>query len=254
MTNRPCGKGLPRPKRHPFRGNDGPPTSTHNLLLSPFLIEEFTVTLKRFRQACLPLFAFAIAACSSGPQVTRTQELSASADAPYGNILVITLLSSFDSRRYLEDEIVARLAARGTTAVPSTSLMDTRTPVTRATFVKMVEDLDADAILLTQLVDLRSEGTIVDMSPEATVNLRPTGYWNVFSVDTTEYVEPQAIDFKHSLVLLTELYSVKERGPVWGIQSRSQYSISFDRARDYSIVINEAKAITDYLARDGLID
>ena len=83
--------------------------------------------------------------------------------------------------------------------------MDTRTPVTRATLMKMVEDLDADAVLLTQLVSLRSEGTFVDMSPEATVNLRPTGYWNVFSVDTTEYVEPQAVDFSHSLVLLTEL-------------------------------------------------
>ena len=123
----------------------------------------------------------ALGACSSGPQITRTQDVLASADTPYKNILVITLFSSFDSRRYLEQEVVSQLSALGTGAVASTSLMDTRTPVTRATFMAMVENLDADAVLVTQLVSLRSEGRVVDMSPEATVNLRPTGYWNVFS-------------------------------------------------------------------------
>ncbi len=198
-------------------------------------------------------FALVLGACAGGPQVTRTQPVSDAADLPYENILVITLLSSFDSRRYLEDEIVSQLAALGTKAVPSTSLMNTRTPVTRATFIEMVENVGADAVLLTQLVSLRSEASFVDMSPEATVNLRPTGYWNVFSVDTTEYVEPQALDFEHSLVLLTELYSVKKREPVWGIESRSEYSVGFDQARDYSIIVNEAKAIARYLARDGLL-
>ena len=120
--------------------------------------------------------------CSTGPQVTRTQELSESANTPYKNFLVITLLSKFDSRRYLEQEVVSQLSALGTQSVASTSLMNTKTPVTRATFMAMVEQLDADAVLVTQLVSLRSEGTVVDMSPEATVNLRPTGYYNVFSV------------------------------------------------------------------------
>ena len=90
--------------------------------------------------------AVVLGACSSGPQITRTQALSESADSPYQKILVITLYSSFDSRRYLEEEVVKRLAQRGTEAVASTSLMDTRTPVTRATFMAMVEDLDADAV------------------------------------------------------------------------------------------------------------
>ncbi len=192
-------------------------------------------------------------ACSTGPQVTRTQELSESANIPYKNILVITLLSKFDSRRYLEQEVVSQLSALGTQSVASTSLMNTKTPVTRATFMAMVEQLDADAVLVTQLVSLRSEGTVVDMSPEATVNLRPTGYYNVFSVETTEYMEPQAVEFEHSLVVLTELYSVLKRETVWGIESKSRYSMGFDRSKDYSIIVNEAKAITKYLSRDGLI-
>jgi len=195
----------------------------------------------------------ALAACSTGPQITRTQEVPETADTPYKNILVITLLSKFDSRRYLEQEVVSQLSALGTSAVASTSLMNTKTPMIRDTFMKMVENIDADAVLVTQLSSLRSVGTVVDMSPEATLNLRPTAYWNVFSVDLTEYVEPQAVEFEHSLVLRSELFSVRTQEPVWGIESKSKFSLGFDQAKDYSIIINEAEAIAKYLSRDGLL-
>ena len=194
-----------------------------------------------------------LGACATGPQITRTQELSESADTPYKKILVITLLSKFDSRRYLEKEVVSQLSELGTESVASTSLMNTKTPVTRSTFIAMVEQLDADAVLVTQLVSLRSEATVVDMRPEATVNLRPTGYYNVFSVETTEYMEPQAVEFEHSLVLLTQLYSVLKRETVWGIESKSRFSLGFDQSKDYSIIVNEAAAIAKYLSRDGLL-
>ena len=210
-------------------------------------------TLVRPRALLLFGMVAALAACSTGPQITRTQEVPESADTPYKNILVITLLSKFDSRRYLEQEVVSRLSALGTTAVASTSMMNTKTPMIRDTFMKMVENIDADAVLVTQLSSLRSEGTVVDMSPEATLNLRPTGYWNVFSVDLTEYVEPQAVDFEHSLVLRTELHSVLTQETVWGIESKSKFNVGFDQAKDYSIIVNEAEAIAKYLSRDGLI-
>ena len=103
-----------------------------------------------------------LGACAMGPKITRTQALSESANTPYKKILVITLYSSFDSRRNLEEEVVRRLTELGTEAVASTSLMNTKTPVTRATFMAMVEDLDADAALVTQLSSLRSEGSFVD--------------------------------------------------------------------------------------------
>ncbi len=123
----------------------------------------------------------------------------------------------------------------------------------RDTFMEMVENLDADAVLVTQLVSLRSVGTMVDMNPQSTLNLRPTGYWNVFTADLTEYVEPQGAEFEHSLVLLTELYSVLTKEAVWGIESKSKYKLGFDQAKDYSIIVNEAEAIAKYLSRDGLI-
>ena len=197
--------------------------------------------------------AVALGACATGPQITRTQEVSESAETPYQKILVVTLLSSFDSRRYLEDEVVLQLSRLGTDAVASTSMMNTRTPVTRQTFLAMVEEIDADAVLVTRLVSLESKGTMKNMNPQATRNFRPTYYYNVWSVELEEYVEPQAVQFKHSLVLATQLYSVHNREPVWAIESKSKIVQSFDQMKGYSIIADEAKAIATYLSRDGVI-
>jgi len=225
------------------------------MLFQNSLNEVFTVTLKFIWQK-IPLFfwfAVAIGACTTGPQITRTQEVSESADAPYQKILVITLHSAFDSRRYLEDEVVKKLSELGTDAIASTSMMNTKTPVTRETFLAMVQEIDADAVLVTQLVSLESKGKVKDMNPQATRNFRPTYYYNVWSVELEEYVEPQAVEFKHSLVVATQLYSALSREVVWAIESKSKIAQGFDEQANYSVFVDEAQAIATHLSRDGLI-
>jgi hypothetical protein len=202
---------------------------------------------------CVFGISVALAACSTAPQVTTTQKFAESADAPYENILVIFLADKFDSRRYLETEVVKILTENGTQAVASTSMMDSRTPKTRQTFVAMVDDIGADAVLVTQIANLQSEGTVVDMNPQATYNFRPTYYYNVWSVELTEYSEPQAVDFEHSLALATQLYSVSAKDVVWAIESKSNIKQAFDKGPDYSIYVKEAEAIASHLLRDKLI-
>jgi hypothetical protein len=204
-------------------------------------------------KSILASITLALCACSAGPQVTTVQALSDSADAPYENILVISLFKSFDSRRYLEKEIVKQLSERGIKGVASTSLMDTKTPVTRQTFMDMVEALESDAVLVTQLVNLESVGTLKDMNPKATHIFRPTYYYNVWSYELTEYVEPQRLELEHSLVLATQLYSVLNKEAVWAIEANTTIVQDFDQQSGYSVIVDEAKAITSHLARDGLI-
>lgn len=156
-------------------------------------------------------------------------------------------------RRYFEKEIVKQLSARGVKAVASTSLMDTRTPVSRETFLAMVEGLDSDAVLVTHLVNLETAAKMKDMRPESTYNIRPTYYYNVWSVELTEYVEPQGMELKHSIVLATQLYSVLTQEPVWAIESRTKIVQDFDQRGDASVIVDEAKAITSHLSRDGLL-
>ena len=198
-------------------------------------------------------FLVLLGACSSSTRVVKVQELSESADAPYHKVLVVALFKKFEPRRYLEDEIVKQLSGRGVQAVASTSMMDTTTPVVRKTFVDMVGKVGADAVLVTHLLNLESTSKEVDMRPEATRNFWPTDYWNVFTTELTEYVEPPGVEFQHSLALATEMYSVRTKKPVWAIQTHSKIQQDFDHLRDYSIYVNEAATIVGRMDREGLV-
>ena len=92
-----------------------------------------------------------------------------------------------------------------------------------------------------------------DMNPQATHNFRPTYYYNVWSVELTEYVEPQSLELSHTLVLATQLYSVLNKEAVWGIESKSKIIQDYDHRQDYSVFVDEAKAITSNLSRAGLL-
>lgn len=197
--------------------------------------------------------AFALTACASRPSVSVSQPLMADADAPYQKTLVVALFASFDARRYLEKEIVSRLEQQGVTAVRSTSMMDTTTPVTAATFVDMVNEIDADSVLVTQLTAYETAVSAKDARPESTWNYRPTYYYNVFEVELTEYVEPKIVNLEHDLLLATQMFSASARKPVWGIDSHTRFTEEIDRGFDYGIFEREADAIVARLVRDGVV-
>ncbi len=210
-----------------------------------------------FKSTCVRLWFVAVSACglvacSAGPEVTRVDGAQPS-DETFDKILVVSLFESFDMRRYLETELVSQLKANGTEAIASTSMMNTLTPVVPETFIEMVKEVGADSVLVTQLVHLDSKGTEMTMRPEASLNIRPTYYYNVFSVELTEYTEPPDIRMEHDLTLLVELISALTRERVWKIETRSKIVLKGEMERDYSAYVDEAKAISRQMARDGLL-
>ena len=196
---------------------------------------------------------FLLSACAGGTKVTRVQHLDPAADAPYQKLLVIALLSSFDARRYLEKEIVTQLAELGTDAVASTTMMDTRTAVTRETFIAMVEKIAADGVIVSQLVHVESTSTLKDARPQATYNFRPTYYYNVWSVDLTEYVKPPGLEIATELVMATQVFSVATRESVWTMEAEFEIVQDIDQVWSYSVFPNQAKEISKLMSRDGLI-
>lgn len=196
--------------------------------------------------------ALFLTACA-GPQVTRTQPLSETADAPYDNILVVSLFQSFDMRRYLEREIVRQLEDRGIDAVASTSMIDVKTPLNRDTVLEAVGKANSDAVLVTQLLDVQTSSRLRDRRPEATYNIRPTYYYNVWSVEQTEYSEPQGLEAKHEFSMATQVFSVSTKEPVWTIETHSRLKRNIDGQFSGTSILDEAKAISGAMARDGLL-
>ena len=213
------------------------------------------MVIRSWWQNSLPLLGFAVllSACASGTKLTRVQDLPEKADAPYEKILVVSLFSSFDSRTYIEKELIKQLAELGTDAVGSLSMMDSRTNATRQTYIDMVDLVGADAVVVIQLESLETDAKVVDASPQATYNVWPTYYYNVWSVQLTEYVEPPGVMFDNKIVMATQVYSVSLQEPVWGIESQFKIVQDIDSTWDYGVFIEQAKVIANNLSKDGLI-
>ena len=196
--------------------------------------------------------ALVFVACA-GPQVTRTQPLDEAADAPYDNVLVVSLFQSFDMRRLLEREIVKQLKAQGVDAVPSTSLISVKTPLNREAVIEAVGQANSDAVLVTQLLDAQTTSRFRDRSPESTYNIRPTYYYNVWNVELTEYSEPPGLEAKHEILMATQVFSVSTKEPVWTIETRSRLKRDVNMQFSGTSIADEAKAIAGAMARDGLL-
>lgn len=203
--------------------------------------------------AILFLGVFTATTAGAAPQVKRVQKLSKDSGAPFQNILVISLFSEYGARKALEKRIVSLLAERGTKSVASTSMMDTKTPMTRSTYIAMVDRTGADALLVSQFIDGESKIEVKDANPETTVNVRPTYYFNVWSVNVTEYVEPQFVLEKGTVMIATQMYSVAKEDAVWAIESKVKYKVEFGVPRPYDAYDEEAESIVKHLARDKLV-
>jgi hypothetical protein len=209
-----------------------------------------------FLQRILLIFISAVilAGCASGPQIKRIYDVPKSADTPYENILVVALLESFDSRKRLEKAVVNRLAEHGVDAVASTSKMKTTTPMAKEIYLDMLNEFNSDAVMITQLMDSESKTFMTQSaSPEATYNVRPTYYFNVWEVELTEYTEPESVGFDVSFLLMTELYSVQSKEKIWAIESSSKFAGLGGAAENYMVFIDEGNAMVDRMLKDGLI-
>ncbi len=168
-------------------------------------------------------------------------------------MLVVSLFKSFDMRRFLENEIVKQLNARGIDAVASTSMIDVKTPLNRDSVLAAVGEANSDAVLVTQLLDGQTSFKVRDRRPESTYNVRPTYYYNVWNVELAEYSEPRGLEAVHELLMATQVFSVRTKEPVWTIETRSKLKRNIDRQFSGTSIADEAKAIASTMAKDGLL-
>ena len=107
---------------------------------------------------------------------------------------------------------------------------------------------------VTQLQSAEISAKVKDMNPEATYNIRPTYYYNVWSVELTEYVAPPALQLDADLALSTQLLSVASEETVWSMESHVKVVRKAESYWEYSIYIDQAVAIANAMSRDGLIN
>jgi|GEM_PF-817739 len=217
--------------------------------------EIILLQLTPLRRAWLVTFVvILLSGCANKAQLVDIQSLEKSATVPYNKVLVVGLFDSFETRSLLERAIV-RDIGRGTPgAIAATSLMTTTTPLNAESILAAVKKSGADAVLVTQLIDLTESQTIVkDRNPQTSVKVSPTYYWNVYDVRVTEYMEPQYLEAKGTVLLMTELYQVDGQQRVWGVESKAKIVKDLSRPDYYPFVDSEAQKLVKRLRSEGII-
>ena len=99
------------------------------------------------------MLALLAAGCSKPTSVTPTWHESRETAGSYDRILVVGITENGSRRRSFEDYVVRDLERRGNTAWASSRHMDVTAPLDRASVLQVVEQLGADAVVATRLVN-----------------------------------------------------------------------------------------------------
>jgi hypothetical protein len=207
----------------------------------------------------IAFMAFALSGCANKAHLVNVQPLDKSAATPYNKVLVVGLFKSFETRSLLERAIVQDIGRGTPGAVAATSFMKTTTPLNYESIMAVVKESGADAVLVTQLIDKSSSKTIVkDRNPQTSykvspANTYPTYYWNVWEVQIKEYMEPQYLETKLSLLLMTELHQVDNQQLVWAVESKAKIVKDLSRPDYYPFLTSDSAKIVERMRSEGMI-
>lgn len=202
----------------------------------------------------ITLVALTLGGCANIARLTEIQPLEKSAAVPYNKVLVVGLFNSFDTRSLLERAIVQDIGRGTPGAVAATSFMKTTTPLTTETIKAIVKESEADAVLVTQLVDMsKSKTKVKERNPQTSYKINQTFFWNVWDVQVVEYMEPEYLEQKLSLYLITELYQVDNQQRVWAINSKAKIVKDLSRPDYYPFIDSDAEKIVARMRSEGII-
>jgi hypothetical protein len=182
--------------------------------------------------------ALLLPSCSASTKLTSLWRDETYRDHPR-KIMVIGMLKTPANRRILEDEMVRQLKTRGTDAVAGYTVLPEQVQATRETIIAKMNELGADAVLISRLMDKKSVTTYVPGTPP------PTGYGfhSYYSYNPGYVVQDEYA------VVQTNLYDLKTDKLIW--TAASETWISGDN--NDNLIRTFTEVISDSLARQKVI-
>ena len=194
--------------------------------------------------------SLALCACAStGDRIVKVYEDRAALVGPYSLILVVGAHEQAATRRTFEDSVVRALAALGTEARSSLTVMDEAQAIDRESVVAAVREAGADAVLVTRVVDIEAQ-TEIEQGQTQTELARKSDVplADFFRYEYVESADAMTATTVRTVILETDVYDAASEKKVWGVESTS-----FDKQTAYGVIESVARAVSAELARDGLI-
>jgi hypothetical protein len=194
------------------------------------------------------LGASAFLGCGGGTSVVKVYERPNPAHAPYSTLLVVGVHDDRAIRRQFEDALARALDAAPTRAVASNAVMGAETVLDATAVQAAAQATNADAVLITRLVDVRTESEVEEGRVSATAERRDDTIVDFFRYDYVEYQDPMTISTVHTVICATDLYDVRANAKTWSIESTA-----FEKETATEVIADISAVIRSQLARDGLI-
>jgi len=158
-----------------------------------------------------------IAIFASGCATTSTTDTD-SADLSFSNILVAAIADDYTNRAQYERTVVSGLRKSGVSATAYYEAVGGNKPISRETIRELIAKDGYDAVLLTRVLDARSNVKIQQGSTAAKVTRRNDRPIDFFRYDYEELDEPDDYKFNAAATLLTDLYSAADEKKVWTLE------------------------------------
>jgi hypothetical protein len=196
-----------------------------------------TKPIYRYVLSTFVLALLLLPSCSATTQLNSVWRDETYRDHPR-KILVLGMLKTPGNRRILEDEMVRQLKAHGTDAVAAYTVLPEQIEANKETITSIMNEIGADAVLISRLMDKKSVTTYVPGTPP------PTGYgWHNYYSSNPGYVVQDEY-----AVVQTNLYDLKTNKLIWTAASETWVSGDND-----NLILKFTEVIGDALARQKVI-
>jgi len=198
--------------------------------------------------SCISVLAAGLA-CGQSDRVVKTYEADSAEGAPFSRLLIVGAHRDTDIRRRFEDSVADSISSSRTSAVASLDVMDRLQPLNEATLVAAATEAEADAVLVTRMIDVQRSAEF-DRGRSTAVATRRDERTLVdfFRYDYAEIPDPTTVTVVSTVVVSSDLYRLEDRAKLWSAESTA-----FEK-EDASDAINSiSKGLARRLKRDRFV-
>ena len=187
----------------------------------------------------LLLAAATIAGCATSGEPGPGQE-------KFGNLLVIGIAGTWDSRAQFERGVVSGLRAEGIEARSYIRIAGDPKAPTRDDVLAVIAEYDFDAVLVTRVLDTAASAAERSATTSPKVTRKDSGFMKLFRYDYEEISDPAGLEVNIEVEFVTELYSAASEEVVWSSQTKAP------RSDSVAILVDEsAKLVVRNVRRSG---
>jgi hypothetical protein len=189
-----------------------------------------------------------LAGCATSTQLSADWKDQNFTRVPLTGIMVIGVARDMSVRQRYELEVVSQLEDRGVRSVASHLVLPVDAEPTRETIKAAIDSNGLDSVLITELVEVRTDAELVPGQTEVVAQQYYSSMYNYYYTVNEEIKTPDTVKEHEIAVLENRVFDAASEQMIWSAITETK-----DPRGDGSAAKEIGKVLIDSLARHGLI-